>query len=193
MTQFPATPGDRPPVAGTQNLGHERARDPRLGRDGSTDDSHPTSDAIGSRRDGRAPEPLGCQVGRAATAGAGEDLPADPDSNSVRRQSVGERRGGCSPELGLTGVEWGVYGPAIHRWERALGRVAPSPTASGRRGGQQLAPQFVEWMMGLPVGHVTNVPGLSRNEMLKILGNGCVPQQATEAVRWLIARQEANI
>ena len=109
------------------------------------------------------------------------------------KEPVGERRGGCSPELGLTGVEWGVYGPAIHRWERALGRVAPAPTAPGRRGGQQLAPQFVEWMMGLPAGHVTDVSGLSRNEMLKVLGNGVVPHQAAEAVRWLLARQEANI
>jgi DNA (cytosine-5)-methyltransferase 1 len=41
-------------------------------------------------------------------------------------------------------------------------------------------------MMGLPAGHVTAVEGLSRNDMLKILGNGVVPQQAAAAVRYLL-------
>jgi DNA (cytosine-5)-methyltransferase 1 len=41
-------------------------------------------------------------------------------------------------------------------------------------------------MMGLPEGHVTGVDGLSRNDMLKILGNGVVPQQAAAAVRFLL-------
>lgn len=40
--------------------------------------------------------------------------------------------------------------------------------------------------MGLPDGWVTAVPGLSRNQMLKILGNGVVPQQAELALRLLL-------
>jgi len=40
--------------------------------------------------------------------------------------------------------------------------------------------------MGLPVGWVTDVPGLSRNDQLKALGNGVVPQQAAEALRLLL-------
>ncbi len=39
--------------------------------------------------------------------------------------------------------------------------------------------------MGLPAGHVTAVPGLSRSAQLKALGNGVVPQQATAALRFL--------
>ncbi|MCM1975329.1 hypothetical protein [Streptomyces sp. G1] len=39
--------------------------------------------------------------------------------------------------------------------------------------------------MGLPAGHVTDVPGLSRSAQLKALGNGVVPQQATAALRFL--------
>jgi DNA (cytosine-5)-methyltransferase 1 len=40
--------------------------------------------------------------------------------------------------------------------------------------------------MGLPQGHVTDVPGLTRNDQLKALGNGVVPQQAALATRiWL--------
>lgn len=40
--------------------------------------------------------------------------------------------------------------------------------------------------MGLPEGHVTGVPGLSRNDMLRLLGNGVVLQQAAAALRWLL-------
>jgi DNA (cytosine-5)-methyltransferase 1 len=43
-------------------------------------------------------------------------------------------------------------------------------------------------MLGLPEGWVTDVPGLSRNAKLKILGNGVVPQQAELALRLLLAR-----
>jgi DNA (cytosine-5)-methyltransferase 1 len=40
---------------------------------------------------------------------------------------------------------------------------------------------FVEYMMGLPVGWVTDT-GLSRAQQLKMLGNGVVPQQAKLAL-----------
>jgi len=49
-----------------------------------------------------------------------------------------------------------------------------------------LSPAFVKWLMGLPAGWVTDVPGLSRNEQLKALGNGVVPQQAAEALHILL-------
>ncbi|MFJ8879646.1 hypothetical protein ACIREG_19785 [Streptomyces albidoflavus] len=42
--------------------------------------------------------------------------------------------------------------------------------------------------MGLDAGHVTAVPGLTRNEQLKALGNGVVPQQAAAALRLLLDR-----
>jgi DNA (cytosine-5)-methyltransferase 1 len=41
--------------------------------------------------------------------------------------------------------------------------------------------------MGLPAGWVTDVPGLSRNQQLHALGNGCVPQQVALALRLLLA------
>ncbi|SEG98681.1 DNA (cytosine-5)-methyltransferase 1 [Saccharopolyspora kobensis] len=40
--------------------------------------------------------------------------------------------------------------------------------------------------MGLPVGHVSEVPGLSINQQLKLCGNGVVPQQAELAIRLLL-------
>ncbi|WP_240362601.1 MULTISPECIES: hypothetical protein [unclassified Streptomyces] len=45
-------------------------------------------------------------------------------------------------------------------------------------------------MMGLPAGHVTDVPGTTRTQQLKALGNGVVPQQATHALRALTGRRD---
>jgi DNA (cytosine-5)-methyltransferase 1 len=41
-------------------------------------------------------------------------------------------------------------------------------------------------MMGLPEGWITSVPGLSRNDQLKLAGNGVVVQQAVAAFRHLM-------
>lgn len=106
---------------------------------------------------------------------------------------------------------WGEYTAAIARWETILGRPAPAPTqhshswlkmiARRRSGGDprpagyrgslaprpQLAPRFVEWMMGLPEGWVTDVPTIAakpsglRNAALSLLGDGVVPQQGASA------------
>lgn len=84
-------------------------------------------------------------------------------------------------------VGWGQYGPAIERWGRVLGRPAPEPTIPGRRGGRKLNPALTEWMMGLPEGQVTGVPGLSVDEMLEMCGNGVVPQQAAAAWAMLLS------
>ncbi|MCX4557480.1 DNA cytosine methyltransferase [Streptomyces phaeochromogenes] len=78
------------------------------------------------------------------------------------------------------------YGPAIHRWTVITGRPAPAPSEPGARGNRRLTPLFVEWMMGLPTGWVTAVPGIPRKEQLKILGNGVVPQQAHHAYGLLL-------
>jgi DNA (cytosine-5)-methyltransferase 1 len=55
----------------------------------------------------------------------------------------------------------------------------PSPLDEGK-----LNVKFVEYMMGLPEGWVTNVD-LPRSQKLKILGNGVVPQQAYKAIELL--------
>ena len=55
----------------------------------------------------------------------------------------------------------------------------PSPLDEGK-----LNAKFVEYMMGLPDGWVTDI-GLSRSQQLKILGNGVVPQQAEYALELL--------
>lgn len=79
-----------------------------------------------------------------------------------------------------------AHEPAIRRWEH-LTRPAPAPTEASANGGQRMSPAFAEWMMGLPTGWVTEVPGVNRNGQLKALGNGVIPQQAGEALRRLLA------
>ncbi len=90
----------------------------------------------------------------------------------------GERRVGAS-------VDWGDYTPAMRRWEQLLGRPTPYPTQPGQHGRPVLAPAFVEHLMGLPPGWVTEVQ-LPRTAQLRALGNGVVPQQATLAISLLL-------
>ncbi|MDG4760396.1 hypothetical protein [Micromonospora sp. WMMD710] len=82
---------------------------------------------------------------------------------------------------------WGGYAAAVARWELLLGRGAPEPTQAGQHGKPVLAPPFVEWLMGLNQGHVTDPAlGLPRTLALRVLGNGVVPQQAAAALRLLL-------
>lgn len=86
-------------------------------------------------------------------------------------------------------TDFGDYAPAIARWEQVTGRAAPPPSTPSRRAGgkPQLSARFVEWMMGLPDGHVTGPDlGLPREHQLRLLGNGVVPQQAALAVQQLV-------
>ena len=104
------------------------------------------------------------------------------------RSDAGGRGGAPAGGPSSGAAAWREYGPAVRRWEDVTGRAAPHPTnALGR-----LSTTAVEWMMGLPAGHVTDVPGLSRKEQLHALGNGVVPQQAEAALRLLLARSEAK-
>ena len=98
---------------------------------------------------------------------------------------------GRVPESAVTGPRspahwWGEYLPAIRQWEDVTGRAAPPPTEAGRKGGPRVTVEWVEWLMGLPLGHVTAVPGLTRGQQLQILGNGVVPQQAALAFAALL-------
>lgn len=89
---------------------------------------------------------------------------------------------------------WGEYADAIGRWERVLGRAAPAPTDPGPKGNPRLSPAFVEWLMGLPVGHVTDPSiGLTRNQQLKALGNGVVPAQGAAALRHLLDIRNSDL
>jgi DNA (cytosine-5)-methyltransferase 1 len=89
------------------------------------------------------------------------------------------------------GAAWGPYQAAVDRWSQVVGRDAPAPTlADGKNGGARLNAALPEWMMGWPLGWVTDpVLGLSRSEQLRACGNGVVPQQAATALRIMLARE----
>jgi DNA (cytosine-5)-methyltransferase 1 len=82
-------------------------------------------------------------------------------------------------------TDFGAYATAVTRWEQTISRPAPAPTEATPNG-SRLSASFTEWMMGLPDGWVTAVPGLSRAEALKACGNGVVPQQAAAALSHLL-------
>jgi DNA (cytosine-5)-methyltransferase 1 len=65
------------------------------------------------------------------------------------------------------------------RFEMSM-RAIPNPLDDGK-----LNTKFVEYMMGLPDGWVTNLP-VSRSQQFKLLGNGVVPQQAEFAITKLL-------
>lgn len=82
-------------------------------------------------------------------------------------------------------ASWHAYSKVVTRWENATGRATPHPTVPGTRGGPVLSPAFVEHLMGLSAGWLTDVP-LLRIDHLRILGNGVVPHQAALAISLLL-------
>ncbi len=116
----------------------------------------------------------------------GRLLPTPRTQNNENRQSEGY--GGVRGNFyGLIqgSQDWREYCPAIARWEHVLGRPAPAPTEPGAKGQPRLSPRFVEWLMGLERGYVTDL-GLPRTAALRVLGNGVVYQQAAVALRLLL-------
>ena len=123
------------------------------------------------------------QIGReGATAPGSEECARRPGLRAEGEEEVGRRRPGDSHN---ENVDWGPYAAAVRRWER-LTRPAPAPTEPNTKGNPRLNAAFAEWMMGLPEGHVTQVPGISRADQLKAIGNGVCPQQAAAAIHQLL-------
>ena len=80
---------------------------------------------------------------------------------------------------------WGRYADAITRWEHITGRPAPAPALLNDADGPRPAPAFVEWLMGLPTGWVTDGVELTQNQQITALGNGVLPLQAVSALSML--------
>lgn len=109
-------------------------------------------------------------------------LPVDPDSAEETPPGVFH-----SPS-----DWWADYAPAVRRWETLMGTPAPIPVEFGPRGGRRLASVFAEWLMGLPRGWITHIPGLNRARQLKAAGNGVVSQQAFTAYLHLLNYKEEH-
>lgn len=171
-------------VADPAHLRHQRTRHPRAGRGGPAHRrdaaAHPACDG---RHQGR-PQPAREQGRPDAALGRGEAV-ADPGraGRQGRRPADPDRW-----PVAADRAVWGRYAAAIGRWEHLTGRTAPHPTEPGRGGRRRLSPRFVEWLMGLPDGWVTDVPDLSRTRQLTLLGNGVVPAQGAATLAALFAR-----
>lgn len=121
------------------------------------------------------------------TAGSGYARPA-PHPDGDGREVVQRVESGVGSREDTDGrgeIDWGIYTAAIQRWERVVGRPAPVPRVVGPRGGLKLNPALPEWMQGFPAGWITDVPGMSVNDALKLAGNSVNPYQAVAALRWL--------
>ncbi len=164
-------------AAGTSQTGRHGHAESRPGRPDLTLLPTPTSsDTNGAGAHGTGGPDLRTAVSLLPT-------PSVADVTGGRKSRSGDRSG----ELLLNGIasvnQWGDYAPAIARWESVLGRPAPAPTEPNAKGGHRLSPRFVEFLMGVPEGWVCDVPGITRNQALKALGNGIVPQQCAAAFR----------
>ena len=128
----------------------------------------------------------------------------DRSSEELERRWIDGERGTRGRNLDdLTAhIDWADYAAAIARHEQAWGVPAPEPTEEkplprptlNRHGnpranpGRRLSAKFVEWMMMQPPGWITDVPGVTRNEALKLCGNGVVTPQAVHALRVMLDR-----
>jgi DNA (cytosine-5)-methyltransferase 1 len=143
------------------------------------------------------------QTVRAADAGAPHRrervfIVAEPSNTNGKRFTLGQERSYADRHQGQSQSELSGMGEAAsntnnqyqshNREVQKLGRrfmarcemhLLPAPDALDQDG--KLSALFVEYMMGLPSGWITD-SGLSRAQQLKMLGNGVVPQQAEYAL-----------
>lgn len=172
----------------TQSAGLVRGPHAALGGDPTTADPGGAGRRPGSGLGGRA---------GSTAIGVGAPSPAHADRDGLEclpeLDGRATQAGSATPESGGHAdgrpgpADWREYGPAIKRWETILGRPAPAPTMAGARGGPALSHHFTEWLMGLPQGWITDVPGIDRRKGVRLCGNGVVPAQAAVALSWLLA------
>lgn len=133
-----------------------------------------------------------------------------PSIPGLRNESGGEyeiwrqeSEGDCSIRNSWnTEFDWGKWKTAVDHWTDIIGRPSPYPIEKGdpprrsrtkeRANGYVLSARFAEWVMGLPEGWVTEIPDITRSQKIKLIGNGCVPQQAALALRLLTLHLEGR-
>ncbi|EWC64487.1 hypothetical protein UO65_0094 [Actinokineospora spheciospongiae] len=192
--QRPAAARPAPAAADADSLRREELHAPNPGRWVVTAGHGATAaDTAGHRRHEGLPGAARVQ-GRPDAALRGHQ-PVHPTTGRAGRRHLAAVPGPVVEPVGpppAGPVNWGPYEAAVRRWEAVLGRPAPYPTQPGNHGRPVLAPAFVEHLMGLPSGWVTDLP-LPRTAQLRALGNGVLPQQAAHAVSLLLTDLDALI
>lgn len=121
------------------------------------------------------------------TGNGGNSYSYSLDKEGRRTRYVNTLSGVATEVIG-DDPSWGVYEEVITRAAEAVGRPAPVAVEPGVRRPLRVGRRFVEWMMMLPEGWVTDVAGVSYRQALTMLGNGVVPLQASAACAVLSGR-----
>lgn len=161
---------DPDPLRWDEGSGPSESGPPRLWRDGPHNSRRATAPGIE-----RLPTPMSQRSG--TNRSIWKDSPARPSLDMI-----GDLLPEDSDDHETIEGRFGKYAESIEIWSAVLGRPAPPP-----KKGRRLSSAFVEWMMGLPEGHVVG-QGLSRSQELERLGNGAVPLQAGVAFVGLVDR-----
>ena len=120
---------------------------------------HPTGDRLLARRGNTRP----------GASSARDDRSVSPDHRirTARAGWLAEQEGrvrdAVDPDRGAV-QRWGRYADAITRREHITGCPAPAPALMNDADGPRPAPAFVEWLMGLPAGWVTDSDELTQNQ-----------------------------
>ena len=121
----------------------------------------------------------GLQRNRWQERGFGSEFATDTNSDACQKSRRTDREVSAT-DRGLQSRQDIGQARSKHRFSRSMEREAiPNALDQGK-----LNAKFVEYIMGLPGGWVTDLD-LSRSQQLKILGNGVVPQQAYYALELL--------
>jgi DNA (cytosine-5)-methyltransferase 1 len=103
-----------------------------------------------------------------------------PDSRSIPTPMTSDHSGGGMTDSVVRREEFlETYGHNLQYWAKVTNQEPPPPVDSGR-----INHVFVEWLMGVPLGHVTGVASWAQS--MKMLGNGAVPQQVALAISRLL-------
>lgn len=121
-----------------------------------------------------------------------------PGRSDRRARAAALRAAGWSNKRIAREVQ--VHPATVGRWFAAVHLPDTNDDAAGEReetrqrqpspddaDGPRPAPAFVEWLMGLPTGWVTDSGGLTQNQQITALGNGLLPLQAVSALSLLAA------
>jgi len=121
----------------------------------------------------------GLQGSRWQERGFGSEFTTDTNSDACEKSRRTDREISAT-DRGLQSRQDIGQARGEHRFSRSMEReTIPNALDQGK-----LNAKFVEYMMGLPNGWVTDLD-LSRTQQLKMLGNGVVPQQAYYALELL--------
>jgi len=121
----------------------------------------------------------GLQGSRWQERGFGSEFTTDTNSDACEKSRRTDREI-SETDRGLQSRQDIGQARSEHRFSRSMEReTIPNALDQGK-----LNAKFVEYMMGLPGGWVTDLD-LSRSQQLKMLGNGVVPQQAYYALELL--------